>query len=118
MYQSTFRRDDFIIHPPPKNLKWSEIWSYLASQAIYMGIWPENDYQHGLNFFSKKSIFRVDNANMINRNAGKYIKALSDARVSSYPPPEKIRNETTFGHILLVKQFIWGFSFKMTISMG
>ena len=70
MYQSTFRREGFIIHPLGKNLKWDKICSHLASQAIYMGIGLENDSQHGFNFFSKKSIFRADNANMINRNAG------------------------------------------------
>ena len=86
MYQSTFKREGFIIHPLEKNLKWDEIWSNLASQAIYIGIGLQNDSQHGFNFFSKKSIFRADNADMINRNAGKCIKALSDARASSYTP--------------------------------
>ena len=100
MYQSIFRREGFIIHPLEKNLKWDEIWSHLASQAIYIGIELQNDYQHGFNFFSKKSIFRADNANMINRNAPKCIKALSDARVSSYIPRKKSemgRNLVIFG---------------------
>ena len=69
MYQSTFKREGFIIHPLEKNLKWGEICSYLASQAIYIGTGLENDSQHGFNFFRKKFIFRADNANMINTNA-------------------------------------------------
>eukprot|EP00493_Phyllostaurus_siculus_P023832 UN24168 len=36
--------------------------------------------------FLKKFIFRANNANMINRNAKKCTKALSNARVSSYTP--------------------------------
>ena len=43
MYQSTFKREGFIIHPLEKTLKWDEVWSYLASQAIYIGIWNQNE---------------------------------------------------------------------------
>ena len=55
MYQSISKREGFIIHPLKKNLKWGKICSYLASQAIYIGIWLENDCQHGSNFFWKKN---------------------------------------------------------------
>ena len=84
MYQSTFKREGFIVHSLGKNLKRGEICSYLASQAIYIGTGLENDSQHGSKFFCKKFIFRADNANMINTNAQKFTKALSNARVSSY----------------------------------
>ena len=56
MYESTFKREGFTIHPLEKNLKWGEIYSYLASQAIYIGTGLEIDSQHGFNFFWKKFI--------------------------------------------------------------
>ena len=42
-----FQTRGFDHTPPRKNLKWGEICSYLASQAIYIGTGLENDSQHG-----------------------------------------------------------------------
>ena len=89
MYQSISKRESFIIHPLEKNLKWGKICSYLASQAIYIGIWLENDSQHGVQLFLKKIFSRPDNDNMVNTNAKKCTKAFSKARMSSYTPSKK-----------------------------